>query len=181
CCHGIGALPSGTLIKPPEPKMTRARSSPDAYGEAVLDCDVLILNKTLGAQPAAKSDEQFLAFLGGIEAKVAYYRKRALLGVYRTRRHRYCNHEKRNELPSPHLGLEDSEPVKCYQVLVVAAGAHRRTRCKCCIANAVQDRSALGHSPQFASVFSRSALAPTADVRDTMAIFAFGPTSDIHK
>ncbi|WP_247475380.1 hypothetical protein, partial [Bradyrhizobium sp. 30] len=31
CCHGIGALLSGTLIKPPEPKMTRARSSPDAY------------------------------------------------------------------------------------------------------------------------------------------------------
>src|SRR4051812_42304320 len=30
-CHGIGAPPSGTLIKPPEPKMTRARSSPDAY------------------------------------------------------------------------------------------------------------------------------------------------------
>jgi hypothetical protein len=28
CCHGIGALPFGTLIKPPEPKMTRARSSP---------------------------------------------------------------------------------------------------------------------------------------------------------
>jgi len=22
CCHGIGAPPSGTLIKPPEPKMT---------------------------------------------------------------------------------------------------------------------------------------------------------------
>lgn len=31
CCHGIGALPSGTLIKPPEQKVTRARSSPDAY------------------------------------------------------------------------------------------------------------------------------------------------------
>jgi hypothetical protein len=31
CCHGIGALPSATLIKQPEPKMTRARSSPDAY------------------------------------------------------------------------------------------------------------------------------------------------------
>lgn len=29
-----GALPSGTLIKPPEPKMTRARSSPDAYRPA---------------------------------------------------------------------------------------------------------------------------------------------------
>ena len=26
-----GAPPSGMLIKPPEPKMTRARSSPDAY------------------------------------------------------------------------------------------------------------------------------------------------------
>ncbi|MET4257981.1 hypothetical protein ABIC09_002923, partial [Bradyrhizobium sp. S3.12.5] len=36
CCHGIGALPSGTLIKPPEPKMTRARSSPDAYVAALL-------------------------------------------------------------------------------------------------------------------------------------------------
>ncbi|MET4257387.1 hypothetical protein ABIC09_002323, partial [Bradyrhizobium sp. S3.12.5] len=35
CCHGIGALPSGTLIKPPEPKMTRARSSPDAYQDTV--------------------------------------------------------------------------------------------------------------------------------------------------
>src|ERR1700692_150744 len=35
CCHGIGAPPSGTLIKPPEPKMTRARSSPDAYEDAL--------------------------------------------------------------------------------------------------------------------------------------------------
>jgi hypothetical protein len=31
CCRGIGAPPSVMLIKPPEPKMTRARSSPDAY------------------------------------------------------------------------------------------------------------------------------------------------------
>ncbi|MET4177896.1 hypothetical protein ABIB99_009035, partial [Bradyrhizobium sp. LA6.1] len=39
CCHGIGALPSGTLIKPPEPKMTRARSSPDAYRKTAMSDD----------------------------------------------------------------------------------------------------------------------------------------------
>src|SRR3954464_2545571 len=49
CCHGIGALPSGTLIEPPEPKMTRARSSPDAYASRELPVAIAI---AVAAEPA---------------------------------------------------------------------------------------------------------------------------------
>ena len=73
-----------------------------SLGEPILDRNVLAFDETLSTKTIPKGGEQFLAFVSGVEAKIADRWKRGLVCVCNTRRVNCRQHEKRDQTSQLH-------------------------------------------------------------------------------